>query len=165
MIIFENEQNKLKFDEKIKLLIEKAIQRTMEYENFKHPYEISVLITDNEGIKSINNQYRNIDRETDVLSFPMIDFNSDYDPLEDIESDIEYINPDSGDIVLGDIVISFEKALSQSIEYGHSLEREISFLTVHSSLHLLGYDHERDFEAITMRSKEEDILKSLDMTR
>ena len=131
MIYFANEQKKHKLTNKFLLLIRKAIMATLEYEGVGGGCEVSVTFTDNEGIHALNREYRNIDRPTDVLSFPQIDFENDGVDLKDVYYKI-----------LGDIVISLEKAAEQGAEIGHSREHEAAFLTVHSTLHLLGYDHE-----------------------
>ena len=110
-------------------LIENVISEALKYEGVSDNTEISVTIVDNEEIRKINNKFRNIDRATDVLSFPLIDFDN-----EDLPND-------GSKIYLGDIIISIERAKEQANEYGHSLDREVGFLTAHSMLHLLGYDH------------------------
>lgn len=161
MIEFDNRQNIIEFNDEIKNLIEKSINKALEYENFTKPYEISVVLTDNNGIKEINREFRGIDKETDVLSFPMLDIKHN----EKNNIDFEDFNMETGEVVLGDIVLSLQKAQSQSIEYGHSIEREIAFLTVHSVLHLLGYDHEEDSDRIIMREREEKILDNLGIIR
>ena len=125
----------------------------MEEENF----EISVLIVDNSFIKELNRNYRNVNKETDVLSFPIFEFKNGK-LLEDI-----VIMED--EIPLGDIVISIEKAAQQAKEFGHSLEREIAYLTVHSVLHLLGFDHIEEDDRKVMREYEEQILQSMGLTR
>lgn len=158
MIDFDNRQKKIDFTEEMMNLIEKSIRSALKYENFTKASEISVVITDNEGIRDINREFRNIDKETDVLSFPMLEFEGNYAEDNEIEIGLEDTNPETGDVILGDIVISLEKALSQANEYGHSFERELSFLTVHSVLHLLGYDHEIESDRVIMRGKEEEIL-------
>ncbi len=141
-----NEQDKLPFHEEYETLVKNAVEATLGFEGFENDCEVSITFTDNESIRELNKEYRDIDRETDVLSFPMED-----------EGDI---------VVLGDIVISLEKAKEQSVEYGHSLEREISFLCVHSTLHLLGYDHETSIEdEKEMFGKQEEILKILGQKR
>ncbi|KRQ86649.1 Endoribonuclease YbeY [Caloramator mitchellensis] len=161
MIYFENNQDKMHFDESLKNLIINSISQTLKSEGFNHEFEINVYIVDNNEIKEINNEFRNINRETDVLSFPMIDFKlrNKYEVFEDDK------NPESGCVLLGDMILSLEKAMEQSIEYGHTFEREIAFLTVHSTLHLLGYDHEDEGERKVMREKEEDILNNLGLVR
>lgn len=136
-------------------LINKAVEQSLLYEDFTDKCEISVLIVDNEEIRNINKQFRKIDKETDVLSFPQLTF-SDFEVPEKNEN---------GEIILGDIVISFEKAYEQSKEYGHTIEREIAFLTVHSMLHLLGYDHMEENEEKIMFLKQDEILKNINLNR
>lgn len=164
MIIFDNTQNKIEFSDEMKTLIEKTIKEALRHEKFEKPYEISFLITDNEEIRQINGEHRNIDRETDVLSFPMLEFKDGYFKGQ-IELDVDDLNPDTGEVVLGDIVISIEKATSQAEDYGHSLERELAFLTVHSILHLLGHDHEVEADRVIMRRREDEILNELGLYR
>ena len=118
-------------DYEMKSLIRRAILATLDYEGFEYDTEVSVTFCDNEYIKVLNNEYRNKDSATDVLSFPMYD-------IDELESET---NPD-GSVSLGDIVISLERAAEQANELGHSLKREVAFLVIHSTLHLLGYDHE-----------------------
>lgn len=165
MIEFSNDQKLFQLSDEIKNLINCSIDTALKFESFNHNYEISVVITDNAGIKKMNNQYRSIDRETDVLSFPMIEF-SKYN-LNGLTYEIsgDEINPETGNVMLGDIVISIEKATQQALEYGHSFEREMAFLTVHSTLHLLGYDHMLSDEESVMREKEEKILASINLSR
>lgn len=165
MIEIDNRQNKIQVGDDIAALIEKAIKSSLDYESFNKPVEISMIITDNHGIQEINRQYRNIDSPTDILSFPMLDFDEDYDYEGEVETGIEDVNPESGEVVLGDIVLSIEKAFEQAEEYGHSLYREIAFLIVHSVLHLLGYDHIEEKDRLIMREKEEAILMSMDLQR
>jgi probable rRNA maturation factor len=165
MIEIDNRQNKIDVDDSILTLLENVINYSLKSEGFEKAFEISVVLTDNHGIHEINKQYRNIDSPTDVLSFPMLDFEEGYALEGEIETDIEDINPENGDVVLGDIVISLERALEQSHEFGHSFNREIAFLTVHSVLHLLGYDHIKDEDRIIMREKEETILSGLELAR
>ena len=137
------------FDESsyyLKRVVREAVKATLDYEDFPYDAEVSVTFCDNEYIRGINKEHRNKDSATDVLSFPMYDFD---------EADPE-TNPD-GTITLGDIVISLERAAEQAAELGHSLEREVAFLVIHSTLHLLGYDHERskdDEEAQCLAQRE-----------
>ncbi len=153
-VIITNDQNTVKVPSGTRLLIRRCCHAVLQLEKFEGSAEISVRFVDNEGIKQLNAEYRNIDRETDVLSFPLGE-NGVYDK-----------NPDTGAYVLGDIVISVQKAMEQADEYGHSLEREIAFLTVHSMLHLLGYDHVNGgLEAVRMREKEETVLTQLGLKR
>ncbi len=157
-ITFKNTQNKIKIKFKHKCLIKKVINQTLIEQNFEKKSIISVTITDNENIKSINNEFRNIDRATDVLSFPVVEFIDGQ--MSDVSGDY-YGNK----LILGDIVISAEKALEQCREYGHSFEREMGFLVCHSVLHLLGYDHEEESERKVMRVHEEKVLDILRLTR
>lgn len=165
MIEFNNNQENFEFNSKYADLIKRAVDTALNFEGFKYNYEISVLITNNAGIKIMNKQFRNIDRETDVLSFPMIEFqNNDFeDKKYDISND--EINPETGNVMFGDIVISIEKAHEQAEEYGHSFERELAFLTVHSTLHLLGYDHMIAEDEQVMRKKQEQILSEMNLSR
>lgn len=132
-IYFENQQEKETVNYDLKILVRHAILETLEYEGHDKVTEVSVTFTDNEKIHALNRQYRNVDRPTDVLSFPLLDLDGEDDGF--MPSELE--------TMLGDIVISLEKAKEQSEEYEHSFEREVAFLTVHSMLHLLGYDHEK----------------------
>lgn len=134
-------------------LIENVISGALKYEGVSDNTEISVTIVDNEEIRKINNKFRNIDRATDVLSFPLIDFDN-----EDLPND-------GSKIYLGDIIISIERAKEQANEYGHSLDREVGFLTAHSMLHLLGYDHMVPEEEKVMFAKQEEILSNLGLKR
>lgn len=131
------------------------------------PYEavVAVLLTDNEGIHAMNNEFRGIDRSTDVLSFPNVDYETpaDFSGLEDRIED--YFDPESGELCLGDIVINVDRVYEQAEEYGHSVLREYAFLIAHSMLHLLGYDHMESDEAAVMEHKQEEILKRLGITR
>ena len=147
-------------------LAEKVASHILELEEC--PYEISVnlVITDNEEIRKVNAEFRLIDAPTDVLSFPMVDYPSpaSFDFLETEEGD-DCFNPDSGELMLGDIVISVARARAQAEEYGHSLRREFAFLVAHSMLHLLGYDHMTPEEAAVMEAKQEEVLQRLGITR
>ena len=143
-------QKKIPLPTGTKLLIRKSCNATLKFENFEGSAEVDVTLVDDESIKEINREYRNIDSSTDVLSFPLGE-NGEYD-----------INPKTGAFMLGDIVISVETALRQADLYGHGIEREIAFLTVHSMLHLLGYDHVNGgMEQTRMREKEENVLEAL----
>lgn len=145
-IYFENMQDKLKVTYSLKSLVRKSIKATLKYEGIKNNAEVSVTFTDNESIRILNAQYRSIDRATDVLSFPM-------------EEDIDDVAPNEL-LMLGDIVISLERAKSQAEEFGHSFERETAFLCVHSMLHLLGYDHETgEDDELDMRRRQREIME------
>ena len=154
MIYFTNSQDQFSITYSMKMLIRCAVVQTLAYEGFGNDCEVSVTFTDNDGIRVLNNTYRQIDRETDVLSFPMIDFDGGEEPPTDEET-----------IVLGDIVLSLEKAQTQAEEFGHSFEREVAFLTVHSMLHLLGYDHvNSDEEDAEMRRRQREILEGMGLS-
>lgn len=133
---------------KLKRLVRRAVCESLEYEGFYNDAEVSVTFTDNEGIRALNAEYRGIDKETDVLSFPLTDFEGGEEPPADEAA-----------ISLGDIVVSLEKARTQAEEFGHSFQREVAFLCVHSMLHLLGYDHvDSDEDDAEMRRRQSEIL-------
>lgn len=153
-VIISNNQKDVKVPTGVRMLIRRCCNAVLVQEGFEGSAEISVTFVNNEQIHALNKEHRNIDRETDVLSFPLGE-NGEYD-----------INLDTGAKMLGDIVISLEKAVAQAEEYGHTLNREVAFLTVHSLLHLLGYDHEDGgLEAVHMREKEESVLTQLGLKR
>ncbi len=148
-VYIENSQSEIPFTRASERLIKKAVKTSLKYERFKRASEVSVTLVDDEKIREMNLEHRGIDRPTDVLSFPIFD-----DEFEDEAA------------VLGDIVISLERAVYQAKEYGHSYERELAFLTVHSMLHLLGYDHEEGkAEESEMFEKQEEILKKMHLAR
>lgn len=153
---------KLEFD--YEDYIHRVIEKAMDYEACPYEAEINVLITDNEQIRQINAENRGIDAPTDVLSFPMIEYETpaDFDALEDMW---EVFHPETGELLLGDIVLSVDKIKSQAEEYGHSVERELSFLVAHSMLHLFGYDHMEEEERAVMEQKQREILQQLSITR
>lgn len=153
-VLIVNHQNTVKIPTGIRMLIRRCCNAVLVNEKFEGSAEVCVNFVDNAEIKTLNNKFRNKDIETDVLSFPLGE-NGDWD-----------VNPKNGAFQLGDIVISVEKAFEQAEIYGHSLQREIGFLTVHSMLHLLGYDHENGgMELVRMREKEEEVLSSLGLSR
>ncbi len=153
-VIISNDQKTVKVPTGIRMLIRRCCHAVLELEKFEGPAEVSVRFVDNQQIKQLNKRYRNIDSETDVLSFPLGE-NGVYD-----------VNLDNGAKLLGDIVISVEKAVEQAELYNHPLQREIGFLTVHSMLHLLGYDHENGgLEELHMREKEETVLTQIGWKR
>ena len=155
-VYFENEQEIVPLTYKMKMLIRNAVETTLDFEDFQNHCEVSVTFTDNAGIHELNKKFRQVDKPTDVLSFPLIDFEGETEepPIDEIIHN------------LGDIVISLEKAKEQAEEYGHSYEREMAFLCVHSMLHLLGYDHEPGgLELVRMREKEEAVLTQLGLVR
>ena len=145
----------------VRLVCEAALEEE------KCPYEVqvNVVLTDNEGIRELNRESRGIDLETDVLSFPNVDFCREGIFQIDEDREADYFDPDTGELVLGDIMISVEKVKEQSENYGHSLRREFAFLVAHSMLHLCGYDHMEEKEAVVMERKQEEILAGLGITR
>jgi len=143
----------------------RVIEAALDYESCPYEAEINLLLTDNENIHRINLEYRQMDRPTDVLSFPMLEYEcpGDFSVAEAEVSDS--FNPDTGELILGDIIISMEKVVEQAEKYGHSEEREFAFLIAHSMLHLFGYDHMVPEEAAVMEEKQRDILNSLKILR
>jgi probable rRNA maturation factor len=142
-VLFDNRQDRILLEKSTEELIEKVIETTLRMEGMTLDYEVSVSFVTNEEIRDLNKQYRNIDRETDVLSFP---FDDDFE---------------TGTRILGDIVLSVEKAMDQAEDFGHSVERELAYLTVHSTLHLIGYDHLSEDDKLEMRQREKAIMKEL----
>ncbi len=160
----ENEtKEELPFD--IEEIVNKVIERALDQEGCPYEVSVSVLLTDNEGIHAMNKEFREIDRPTDVLSFPNVDYETpaDFSGIEDYVED--YFDPETGELCLGDIVISVDKVYEQAKEYGHAPLREFAFLVAHSMLHLLGYDHMEPEEAKVMEAKQEEILTALGITR
>lgn len=145
----------------IAVLLQKVIPAALDAEGVKTPCEVDVLLTDDDGIHQINLDMRQVDRPTDVLSFPMFNYVPGEPPVDDLDAD-----PETGCTPLGDMVLSLERARAQAQEYGHSVERELSYLAVHSILHLLGYDHmDEGPQKAQMRGREETILNALGITR
>lgn len=137
--------------------LERIVGQCLSYENIDYGCEVGVTFVDDEAIRTLNREHRNIDRKTDVLSFPML---SDVRSVEKTD-----IDPETGLVYLGDVVISVETAMRQAEEFGHSLEREIAFLTVHSMMHLMGYDHICESDRRIMRTHEEAVLDELNIKR
>ena len=158
-ILIQNRQRKYKISEDIRTIIEQVVGVSLINENIQAQVELSIVFMNNKKIKELNQQYREKNKATDVLSFPMYDAESLKAVLGQVLENI-YEN-----ILLGDIVISLEKAEEQAKEYGHSFEREIGYLVAHGVFHLLGYDHETEIEKSEMRKKEEDTLKFIGLTR
>ena len=148
-VIITNAQKKVRVPTGLRMLIRRSCIAVLRNEGFEGPAEVSVTFVDNAEIRKLNAQYRDKDIETDVLSFPM-------------GSDGEYdTNLDTGAKILGDIVLSVEKAMEQANLYGHGLDREVGYLTVHSMLHLLGYDHIEPLDKVHMREREENVMQQL----
>ena len=155
MIYFNNDQETFPVTYKLKMLLRRAVDATLAYEQYGNPCEVSITLTDNEKIHALNKQYREVDKPTDVLSFPLLDFEGEgCEPVADEPM-----------VSLGDIVISLERAAEQAEEYGHSFDREVAFLCVHSMLHLLGYDHElSEDDDADMRDRQRAIMEMLGLT-
>lgn len=136
------------------------VEAAVLYENFPYEVEVNILITDNDGIQEINRETRGIDRPTDVLSFPMLEYPAAGEYGEIDEDEPGLFNPDSGELLLGDIVLSQDKIFEQAEAYGHAPRRELAFLLAHSMLHLFGYDHMEDGERLEMERRQEEILQS-----
>ncbi|NFR86216.1 MULTISPECIES: rRNA maturation RNase YbeY [unclassified Clostridium] len=166
MIYVDNRQEKMEVSDEFTNHLEKVIEFALKEEGVNISSEISLLFVDNEEIREINNETRNIDRATDILSFPMLDY-QEKKVFKEVytENDFSEADFDGDDLVLGDVVLSLERALEQSKEYNHSYEREASYLVVHSVLHLLGYDHMEEEDKVKMRKREEEILTALDIRR
>ena len=146
-------------------IVEEIVLAAMDYEECPYEAEVNVILTDNPAIQEINREHRQIDAPTDVLSFPMVDYEtpSDFDHVEEAAED--YFNPETGELMLGDIVISVDKVEEQAEQYGHSQKRELAFLVAHSMLHLFGYDHMEEEERLVMEQKQREILESRGYTR
>ena len=157
-VLILNKQRKFKINDEIKNIINKIISIALEKEAISIPVELSIVLMNNKGIKELNSQYRDKDQPTDVLSFPMYD-------REEVKIVINTNYSGLNEVLLGDIIISMEKAYEQAQYYGHEFEREIGYLTAHGVLHLLGYDHMNAIDKNKMRSKEEQILSALGLTR
>lgn len=149
----------------VKEVLDLIMEEVLAQEDCPYEAQVNLLITDNQGIHEFNRQYRQVDAPTDVLSFPMIDFarEADFSIVEDEEAD--YFDPESGELILGDIILSAEKVMEQAAAFGHSVKREFAFLIAHSMLHLCGYDHMTKEEADVMEKKQENVLRALKITR
>lgn len=164
MTLFFEEEGTLELPIECEEIAKRVIEEAIEYEDCPYETEVNLLLTMNEEIHQMNLEFREIDRPTDVLSFPMVDYEEpgEFDFLEEA---MEYFNPESGELMLGDIVISKEKVIAQAEEYGHSIEREYAFLIAHSMLHLFGYDHMEEEERMVMEAKQKEILERLQILR
>ncbi|WBW95770.1 rRNA maturation RNase YbeY [Oceanirhabdus sp. W0125-5] len=166
MIYIENNYENFEIQEEILHTIERAIEFALKEEEIDFDYEVSVTLVNNEEIRNINKDNRGIDKATDVLSFPCIEYEEGkvFKELYDINSfDDSYFDGDA--LVLGDIVLSLDKCKEQSEEYGHSFKRESAYLVIHSVLHLLGYDHMNEDDKRKMRKREEELLEELNIPR
>ena len=157
-VLIDNRQEKIDVNSGMEALVEQVVQKALET-FVEEDYEVSISFVDNHEIRGLNKLYRNKDTETDVLSFPMMEFEV---TEENYNNEEEFVQEDK---LLGDIVISLERAQEQAIEYEHSFERELAFLVVHGVLHLLGMDHEDEEQEKEMSKKQEEILQLLDIKR
>lgn len=146
-------------------IIEEIVCAAMDYEACPYEAQVNVVLTDDESIRQVNREYRGIDQATDVLSFPMIEYEtpSDFSRVE--EETFDCFDPESGELLLGDIMISMDKVEEQAAKYGHSQRRELAFLVAHSMLHLFGYDHMEESERLVMERKQREILADRGYTR
>ena len=165
MTIHIEEETKIPFEFNYSTLIERVVIGSLDYIGCPYEAEVNVLLTDNAAIRDINRENREIDAATDVLSFPNAEYEvpGNFDTLE--EEQPEVFHPDTGELMLGDIVISVERVLSQAEEFGQSTERELGFLTAHSILHLCGFDHMEEDERAVMEEKQREIMDSLKLYR
>ncbi|NMB97414.1 MAG: rRNA maturation RNase YbeY [Clostridiaceae bacterium] len=160
LIFLENAQDKIDFTKETENIIKMVIELSLKKENFNIPSEISVTLLDNEGIRKVNKEYRNIDSPTDVLSFPFVEMHEGT-----IISNVGDYDHDEGCILLGDILISLEMAKNQADLYKHSFERELAFLVTHGLYHLLGYDHQDEESEKLMIGKQKEALKEMGLDR
>jgi probable rRNA maturation factor len=166
-ILIENNTEHL-IDEEMRSLLHEIVEKALQLEGYPLNIEVSVTFVNNGEIQELNQQFRQIDKPTDVLSFPMLEFeegDEDEEGFIDFEGLEDSLNPETGELVLGDIVISVEKAVEQAKAYEHSLKREIGFLTAHSMFHLMGYDHMTPEEEEIMKKKQEQVLQEVDLSR
>ena len=163
-IYFADEQEKVTVTYRLKMLVRRAVLATLAYEHVTGRAEVSVTFTDNEGIRALNRRFRQVDAPTDVLSFPLLSYD-EAGNFDGIEASDDNFNPDTGEVMLGDIIISVDKVAEQADTYGHSEMREFAFLIVHSMLHLFGYDHMEPDEAAFMENKQKKILNELNISR
>ena len=163
IVLISNRQRKIKVEDALKQLVAHCVHAVLQVENFEQEAEVGVTLVSNKKIREYNQEFRGIDKATDVLSFPLLEYEEDEESacsIGDINHEYE-----EDTVLLGDIVLSLEQAQIQAKEYGHSFLREVGYLTVHSMYHLLGYDHMTDEEKTQMREKEERVLKVLNLPR
>ena len=165
MTFYAENETSYVFDFDWESLFQQVALAVLDSEKCPYEAEVNLLLTDNAGIQEFNRENRNIDSPTDVLSFPNIEYDepANFDSVEEYQAD--YFDPDSGELILGDIIISVDKVKQQALEYGHSEKREFSFLVAHSMLHLCGYDHMVSDEEKEMIQKQEEVLNHLGITR
>lgn len=164
MTLYYEEEGELKLSLPCEELARTVIEAALDDVGCPYEAEVNLLLTMNEQIHEMNLEFRGIDRATDVLSFPMVDYEQpgEFDFLEEAD---EYFHPETGELLLGDIVISKENVIEQAEEFGHSIEREFAFLIAHSVLHLTGYDHIEEEERLVMEDRQRQILSKLNILR
>lgn len=163
-LYFENE-TEITFDFDMEEVANQVCEAALDYVNCPYEVQINLIVTDNERIHEMNLETRGIDRPTDVLSFPNLEFEEEENFEIDEDYEADFFDPETGELILGDIVISADKVIEQAESYGHSRKREFAFLIAHSMLHLSGYDHMEPEEAAVMEQKQEEILAELNITR
>ena len=161
MSIYIEKETEYQLEIDCEKIIKEVILGALDYMNCPYESEVNVVLTDNMGIHEVNKEFRQIDRPTDVLSFPFIEYEKegDFSVIDEEDGVEEYFNLETGELMLGDIMISLEKVEEQAKAYGHSEERELAFLTAHSMLHLFGFDHMEEEERIRMEQLQEEILQ------
>lgn len=164
MNIFIEKETEIELDFDYEEIIKKVVLYALDYIKCPYETEVNVTLTDNQTIHEVNKEYRDIDRPTDVLSFPMIDYDNPGD-FSIVDDSMDYFDPETGELILGDIMISLEKVKEQAEAYGHSRQRELGFLVAHSMLHLFGYDHMVEEEAKVMEAKQREIMDDLKIFR
>ncbi len=165
MTSYVENETEIRFDFDIKEILDMVMEKVLKQEKCPYEAQVNLLVTDNEGIREYNRQYREIDASTDVLSFPMISYEKEADFSVAKEQEADCFDPESGELLLGDIIISADKVKEQAEKFGHSEKREFAFLVAHSMLHLCGYDHMEKEEAQVMESRQEQVLEELGITR
>lgn len=167
MTFYVEDEGRISLELDVEEVVGMVAKEVLEEEACPYEVQLNVLLTDNEGIRKFNKEYREIDRETDVLSFPNLDYEnpSDFSCAEDEDLEADYFDPDSGELILGDIIVSTDKVKEQAENFAHSLKREFAFLIAHSMYHLCGYDHMTEEEASVMEKKQEAVLQRLGITR
>ncbi|MCM1120750.1 MAG: rRNA maturation RNase YbeY [bacterium] len=165
MTFYVENETGVSYDFSVEDTVRDVAEAVLAEENCPYEAQVNVLLTDNAGIREYNRQYRQIDRETDVLSFPNLEYEQPGSFHVALQQEADCFDPDSGELILGDIILSVDRIASQAAEYGHSLRRELAFLVAHSMLHLCGYDHMEPEEAALMEQKQEQLLTGLGITR
>ncbi len=165
MTFYVENETSVTFPFDVEEIVRMVADTVLDTEGCEYEVQLNVLLTDNNGIHQYNKEYRGIDRETDVLSFPNLDFDKPGEFSIDESREADYFDPDTGELILGDIIVSVDKVQEQAENYGHSTKREFAFLVAHSMLHLCGYDHMEESEAKIMEGKQEAVLAALGITR